>query len=152
MPQWMWILCGISAWKKRAVRESYNFTFVYALIYLLLTLVKCISCPLGWNNGFSGRKKKSCEFSQKWRKVFGFDHTKNVIYTHIDDVEQHFFLSVIKSRAGDTCMPTIIFPSLGYFIFFLRLSALIYRLYIERERKEADGESLFSIYRGQRYR
>lgn len=39
-------------------------------------------------------------------------------------------------------MPTIIFPSSGYFVFFsfLRLSTLIYRLYVAREFQQTSGK------------
>lgn len=157
----MWILCnGISAWKKRVARESYNFTFVYALIYLLLTLVKRIPCPLDWNNGLSKGKKGVANFHKSRGKSFRFWSYKECDQMRISTMLNNISFSLLLNRGRHVCADDN-FSEFGIFRFFFFFTAFhidlpsVRRARVsadERERKEAGGGSLFSIYRGQRYR
>ena len=135
---------------KKVVCGSYNFTFVYALIYLLLMLVKRVLCSPDWNSGT--KKKRIANFHQK-RVSFRFWSHKECDQMHIDTKK---FLFRVKSRIKDRYMSTVILQNSRYFLFFDGSSRWFivctpHASFSRRARKEAGG-SLFSIYRGQRYR
>jgi len=129
---------------KKMVCGSYNFTFVYALIYLLLMLVKRVLCSPDWNSGT--KKKRIANFHQK-RVSFRFWSHKECDQMHIDTKK---FLFRVKSRIKDRYMSTVILQNSRYFLFFLMalrvdlLSVRLMRVSVdERERRLGDPCSRF---------